>query len=64
MSADPIKVGIRARPFFREKGQARAWNTNGTSLVPNKAADGSTTMQYDFDHVWDEEVPDGARTIH
>ena len=58
-SVDAIRVGIRARPFGKQKGQKKVWDTNEKSLVctvtagknsaaGKKAAKGK---QMDFDHV-------------
>ena len=66
-TSDAIRVGIRARPFFtKEQGQKRPWNTNETSLVPAEGGEGSenTGSQYNFDHFWPEDLPNGAHTIH
>lgn len=68
---DAIRVGIRARPFGKQAGQSRPWNTNDKSLqclTEKTSKQGQTTSrlgkQLDFDHVWDEEVPQGTHTIH
>ena len=66
MSVDAIRVGIRARPFGKQQGQARVWNTNDKSLVLNvtEGQGRSAGKQFNFDHVWDEHVPQGTETIH
>jgi centromeric protein E len=68
---DAIRVGIRARPFGKQAGQKRPWNTNDRSLQctsEKTSKQGQKTSkqgkQLDFDHVWDEEVPQGTHTIH
>ena len=58
-TVDAIRVGIRARPFGKQKGQKRAWDTNEKSLVctgAGKKKDAAARKapkgkQMDFDHV-------------
>ncbi len=68
---DAIRVGIRARPFGKQAGQKRPWITNDKSLqctAEKTSKQGQKISkqgkQLDFDHVWDEEVPQGTQTIH
>ena len=65
---DTIQVAIRCRPFLKEQGSHRVYDTSSQQLVPNQLAPTfkgeALEKKFDFDHVFEEILPQGNLTIH
>eukprot|EP01052_Picozoa_sp_SAG31_P001064 SAG31_NODE_34_length_31842_cov_31.677850_20_plen_267_part_00 len=63
-----IQVAIRCRPFLKEAGSNRVYDTSSTHLVPNNLAPGfkggGLEKQYDYDSVFEEVLPQGNVSVH